>query len=101
MRSLHPAALHLDSRGVRWPFPAHAPNDLLGEENPDLLVVVELRMTLHLGDRVSPRFLIPSRIEVEPVAQPKLPISVRPKLGPGPRQGEVNIEDNGPQHNPK
>ena len=41
-----PGALHLDGRRVRVAAPAHPLDDPLGEEHPDLLVVVELRVPL-------------------------------------------------------
>ena len=80
------------------PRPAHADDHALGEEHPDLLVVVELGMPLHLRERRRPRLLVPRGVEVEPVPQPERAVPVRPEVGPGLREREVDVEDDGAKH---
>ena len=77
---------------------AHAEDDPLGEEHPDLLVVVELGMPLHLRERRRARLVVPRRVELEPVAAPELPVPVRPEVRPRPCEGEVDVEDDRAQH---
>ena len=72
-----------------------------GEEDPDLLVVLELRVALERRERVATRFVVAGRIELEavPPAEPLIPLraEVRPRL----RDREVDVEDNGAQpHRP-
>ena len=95
----HPAPLHLGRGPTRVALAAHPDDDPLGEENPDLLVVVELGMALELADRSRARLLVARRVEVEPVAEPKPLVALRPEIGPGPRKSEVDVEDHRAKHN--
>ena len=49
---------------------AHAADDVLGERDPDLLVVHELGVRAQIGERGEPRLLVAVGIEAEPVAVP-------------------------------
>ncbi len=51
MRRVLPGTRHLDRRGVGVADPAHPLDDPLGEQHPELLVVVELRMALEARER--------------------------------------------------
>src|SRR5262249_27616877 len=77
---------------------AHAHHDLLGERNPDLLVVDELGMLLHLLDRAEPRLLVAGRVERERVALTETPVALGAELGPGTEEREVDVEQHGPEH---
>src|SRR5918999_4514169 len=44
---------------------AHAADDVLGEPDPDLLVVLELWMSLDVLDRRGPRSVVPRGIELK------------------------------------
>ena len=83
VRRVRPASLHLDRGRVRVPRAAHADDDPLGEQHPDLLVVVELGMPLHLRERGGARLLVAAWVEVEPVAEPERAVAVRAEVGPG------------------
>ena len=95
VRGVGPPALHLDGGLVRVADAAHAANDPLGEEHPDLLVVVELRVALHLRERRRAGFVVPRRVELEPVPAAELAVALGPQVGPGPGQGEIDVEDDG------
>ena len=84
------------SRAV--PGAAHPLDDVEREPHPDLLVVLELGVVLEVGDSGEPRRLVQGGIEREAVAQPGARIAVRPELGPGTEQGEVDIEEDCAQH---
>ena len=75
---------HLDreiARGVR--VAAHPANDPLGEREPELLVVTQLRVALQRHERRSPGLGVAGRVELEPVlAGPGAGIP-RPGSGPG------------------
>ena len=77
---------------------AHALDDVLREADPELLVVDELRMALKVLERRATRLLVASAVEGQPVpgADPLVPL--RAELGPGPEQGEVDVEEDGPEH---
>ncbi len=76
---------------------AHAADDQLGEGEPHLLVMAELRMALDLCDRPGARLRVAVRVELEPVLATELDVplgaEVRPRLG----EGEVDVEEHGPQ----
>ena len=80
---------------------AHAADDALGEGEPELLVVAELRVTLECGDCGGAGLLVPRRVEVEPVALAQLPVSLGPEIGSRPREREVDVEEDRAQgHHP-
>ena len=56
-----PRARHLDGARVRVAGAAHPLDDPLGEEDPDLLVVVELGMPLQRRDRLAARGVVAGR----------------------------------------
>ena len=70
MLRLAPGGGHLDGGAARVSAAAHPLHDPLGEEHPDLLVVVELRVPLETprSQRGAPRRS--GRVEVEPVPRP-------------------------------
>ncbi len=79
---------------------AHAADDVLGERDPDLLVVHELGVHPQVGEGRDPRRLVASGIEAEAVRVPHALIRIGPELGPGPREREVDVEEDGAQHRP-
>ena len=79
---------------------AHAADDVLGERDPDLLVVLELRMRPQVVECREARRFVASGVEAEPVRVPDAPVRLRPELGPGPREREVDVEEDGPEHAP-
>ena len=94
-----PAADDLDGAGARAVgSAAHATDDVLGERDPDLLVVLELGVHPQVGEGRDPRLLVALRVEAEPVRVPHPPVRIGPELRPGPREGEVDVEQDGPQH---
>ncbi len=99
---VRPPSLHLHGSAIGVPRASHPDDDPFGEEHPDLLVVVELGMTLDLGEGRRPCLLVPGRIEVEAVAEPEPVVTLRPEVRPRPGQREIDIEDDcakrGPRH---
>ena len=77
---------------------AHATDDVLGERDPDLLVVLELGVHAQVGERRDPRGLVALRVEAEPVRVPHPPVRLGPELRPGPGEGEIDVEQDGSQH---
>ena len=63
---------------------AHAPDDLLGEAEPELLVVLQLRVALQLVEGGEPRVVVATRVEREAVPSTEPRIAVRPELRAGP-----------------
>src|SRR4051795_9420725 len=79
-----PCACHLDRAFVgAIGVAAHAADDLLSEEHPNLLVVVELRVPLERRDGVRPRIRVALGFELdpEPLAQPL--VALRAEIGAG------------------
>ena len=80
---------------------AHAANDVLGERDPDLVVVHQLALALQLGDRRRPSGVVALGCEHEPVPLPHAAVSLRPELRPGSKEGEVDIEQHCAKHEPR
>ena len=76
----------------------HPEDDLLGERDPDLLVVDERVVRLQRRDRRHPSLLVQRRLEHQPVPLANAPVPLRPELGPGPKQREVDVEQDSLQH---
>src|SRR5207248_719477 len=74
---------------------AHAADDPLGERDPDLLVVPELRMPLERLDGRGPRLLITGRIEAQPELLAAAAVARRAELGARPHEREVDVEEDG------
>ena len=47
-----------------------------------------------------PRRLVAVGVEREPVRRADVAVGLGPELGPGPREREVDVEENGAQHPP-
>ena len=62
------------------------------------VVVHELRVELQLRDRSQPGRLVPLRVERQPVTRADARVALRPELGPGPEQREVDVEEDCLQH---
>ena len=77
-----PASSRPRGRGLRR-LAAHPADDPLGEGEPELLVVAELRVTLERVDRGGAGLRVPRRVEVEPVALAQPPVALGPEIGPG------------------
>src|SRR5581483_9050699 len=94
-----PRALHLHGGGIRrGAGAAHSTDDALGEADPDLLVVVELRMPLEIRDRRTPRLVVALRVEHETVTLAEPPVALRPEIGSRFRERVVDVEDDRLQH---
>ena len=66
-----PATDDLDGAGARAVgSAAHATNDVLGERDPDLLVVLELGVHPQVGEGRDPRLLVPLRVEARARVSP-------------------------------
>jgi hypothetical protein len=90
-----PGARHLDGALVRpVGVAAHAADDLLREEHPDLLVVVELRVPLEGPHGMCARLTVALGIEIqaEPLAEAPVALGtqIRARLG----DREVDVEEN-------
>ena len=77
---------------------AHPEDDLLGERDPDLLVVHELVVALQRLDRAGASVRVPIGVEREPVPLPDAPVPLGPELRPGPKEREVDVEQDGLEH---
>ena len=88
-----PGGRHLGRRAAGIASTAHALHDPLGEEHPDLLVVVELRMPLEPGDCGAARLVVAPRVELEAIAEAKSLVALRPEIGARPGEREVDVED--------
>ena len=92
-----PGSRHLDRALVRaLRVTAHPADDPLGEEHPDLLVVIELRMAFDRLDRSRASLRVSLRIELEPEAAPERLVSLRSEVRPRLDQREVDVEEDGP-----
>ena len=98
-----PAPHHVDRAGTApRGVAAHPADDVLGEGDPDLLVVHELGVRpADPSSAASRAVLVARRVEVEPVRRADAPVRLRPELGPGPREREVDVEENRAQHAPR
>jgi hypothetical protein len=93
-----PCTRHLHGALVRaLRVAAHPADDPLGEEHPDLLVVVELRMPLDHLDRVSARVRVARGVEVEPEPPAERLVALRPEVGARLGEREVDVEEDGAQ----
>ena len=101
VRRLLPTARHLDRALVgAVGVAAHAANDPLSEEHPDLLVVVELRVPLDRLDRGGARLRVSRGVELEPEPPSEQLIAVRAQVGPRLDEREVDVEEDGFEHYP-
>jgi hypothetical protein len=87
--------LERDGSHVR-PLPAHAADDVLGEADPDLFVVLELRVVLEIVDGVRACVRIAVRVEDEPPTLARAPVALGAEQGPGLAEREVHVEEDGP-----
>src|SRR5581483_11264376 len=89
-----PEGDHLDGAlADAGPRSAHAADDVLGEGDPELVVVLELRVALEIRLRRVAGVVVAPRIEdeLEPCAEP--PVPLRPELGTGSNEREVDVEE--------
>ena len=93
-----PGGDELDGALTPPPLAAHPADDLLGERDPELVVVGVVGVTLERVERRRPRLLVQLRVEPEPVPLADLAVALRPELWPGPGEREVDVEDDGFQH---
>src|SRR5215211_1785197 len=92
-----PRPHHFGGTGVGVSVPAHSFDDPLREEDPDLLVVVELGVALQLGQRVPPSLVVPRGVELEREAPPEAAVALGTEIRPGLHEREVDVEDDGTQ----
>ena len=94
MLGVFPGPRHLDRALVRRVgVAAHATDDPLGEGDPDLLVVLELRMAPDALDRLLTGIAIARRVELEPEARAQPPVALRSELRARPSDREVDVEE--------
>src|SRR5262249_18349649 len=94
-----PLAHHVDGTvAAASGLPAHPDHDLLGEGDPDLLVVDELGMLLHDLDGAEPRLVVAVRVETEAVALAEPPVALGPEFRPWLEEREIDVEQNGLEH---
>jgi hypothetical protein len=74
--------------------PAHAAHDVLGETDPYLFVVVELRVMLEIQEGSRAGLRVANRVELEPVAPAGVAVAARAEQRPRLRDREVDIEEN-------
>ncbi len=77
---------------------SHSEDDLLRERDPDLLVVHELVVALQLLDGRGARGTVEIGLESETVPLPHAPVALRAELGPGPKEGEIDVEQDSSEH---
>src|SRR6266550_720011 len=96
---LLPAARDLHGAVIgRVGVAAHAADDALGEAEPDLVVVLELGMAAELDESRVAGGLVASGLEGEPMALAGADVPLRPELRSRPRQREVDVEEDRPEH---
>src|SRR3954454_23232161 len=88
-----PRAGHLERAGVRVAGAAHPLDDPLREQDPDLLVVVELRVALQRRDRIASRLLVAFGDEVEAETRAEPAVALGAEIGSRLRESEVDVED--------
>src|SRR3990170_356493 len=94
-----PLAHHVDrARSRAAGIGTHAEHDLLRERDPDLLVMNEFVISLQRLDRSSARSDVQAGFELEAVPLPYAAVTLRPQLRPGPKQREIDVEQNGFEH---
>ena len=80
---------------------AHTADDPLGEGDPNLLVVLQLRVPLERRDGRGSRVLVAGRVELEAELLAAPPVALRPELGPRASEREVDVqEDCADRHHP-
>jgi hypothetical protein len=72
---------------------AHTADDPLGEQHPDLLVVVELGVPLERLDGGHARIGVPRGIELEPEPPSHPLVPLGPEVRPGHDEREVDVEE--------
>ena len=90
-----PRTCHLGRGGVGIAAAAHAHDDALGEEHPQLLVVVELGVPFERIERGPPGLVVQRGVEREPISAPDPDVAVGPEVRPGHGDREVDVEDDG------
>ena len=93
-----PRALHLDGCGIRVARPTHALDDPFREEHPDLLVVVQLWMSLQRCECRTSSLVVARRIELEPVAAPEAHVTVGAEVRAWSGDREIDVEDDSSEH---
>jgi len=92
-----PAARDVDGARVRRGLlPAHAEHDALGEREPDLVVVVELRVPLEMLERRVTRVSEAGCIERQPVPHSGAHVALRAELRARLCEREIDVEEDGP-----
>jgi hypothetical protein len=76
---------------------SHTADDVLGEEDPDLLVVLELGVVPQILDCGDTSLVVPGRVEIEAASLAGALVPLRPEQGPGLAEREVDVEENCPQ----
>ena len=87
-----PAVIASAISRTRGAVTAHAADDVLREADPDLLVVLELRMVLEILDRGRPGLGVAVGVERQPVMLAGRPVALgssRPELD----EREVDVEE--------
>src|SRR5918994_3345552 len=82
----------LGARACPCGVAAHAADDLLGELDPELVVVDVVGMALERVERRQAGRLVEVRLERAAVPFPHLAVALRAKLRPGPCEREVDVK---------
>ena len=93
LRGEPPVGDRLRDRAARLALAAHPADDVLGEAQPDLLVVLELGVLLEVEHRGGTRLGVALGVEVEAEPLPRFVVPARPEQGPWLCQGEVDVEE--------
>src|SRR5687767_6611987 len=80
---------------------AHPAHDLLREDDPQLVVVLVVRMALQPVERGEAGVLVALRVEREPMPLADLAVPLGAELGARPREREVDVEEHGLEHAPE
>jgi hypothetical protein len=81
--------------GNAWPLAAEAADDVHGEGDPQLVVVAELGVAAERRAGSGAGGGVPGRVERQAVARAEPDEAVGTELRPGPRDGEVDVEEDG------
>ena len=92
LRGEPPIRDRLRDRAARLALTPHPTDNVLGEAQPDFLVVLELGMLLEVEHRGGTRLAVALGVELEAEPLPGLVVPARPEQGPWLCQGEVDVE---------
>ena len=96
VRRVLPGVDDLDrERADAGPAAAHAAHDVLGEPDPDLLVVLQLGVMSEVDDRRRPGAVVERSSSSRPWRAPAVRYPIGPSSGPGLGDREVDVDEDG------